>query len=88
MRLDWVALRGGTSPAGRPCLDVREQADVIVVQPSSEGRAAGGRPVWLGLVNDPEATEDIAGWVQAGGPGGVPLPDILDLYTITPPRRG
>ncbi|MEV5918547.1 (2Fe-2S) ferredoxin domain-containing protein [Streptomyces pseudogriseolus] len=70
------------------CLDVCEHANVIVVQPSAEGRAAGARPVWLGLVNDPDATEDIAAWVRAGGPGVAPRPDILDLYAITPPRRG
>lgn len=69
------------------CLDVCEQANVVVVQPSSQGRAAGARPVWLGLVNDPDATEDIAAWARAGGPGVAPLPDILGLYTITPPRR-
>ncbi|WP_185832248.1 (2Fe-2S) ferredoxin domain-containing protein [Streptomyces sp. WAC 04229] len=70
------------------CLDVCEQANVIVVQPSAAGRAAGARPVWLGLVNDPDATEDIADWVRAGGPGVAPRPDVLDLYAITPPRRG
>ncbi|MFB7109867.1 (2Fe-2S) ferredoxin domain-containing protein [Streptomyces sp. NPDC093064] len=69
------------------CLDVCEQANVIVVQPSTAGRAAGARPVWLGLVNDADATEDIVAWVRAGGPGVAPLPDILDLYAITPPRR-
>ncbi|WP_234322452.1 (2Fe-2S) ferredoxin domain-containing protein [Streptomyces sp. NRRL S-1314] len=69
------------------CLDVCEHANVIVVQPSAEGRAAGARPVWLGLVNDPDATEDIVAWVRAGGPGVAPWPDILDLYAITPPRR-
>lgn len=69
------------------CLDVCEQANVIVVQPSAEGRAAGARPVWLGLVNDPDATEDIVAWARAGGPGVVSRPDILDLYAITPPRR-
>ncbi|MGW4823070.1 (2Fe-2S) ferredoxin domain-containing protein [Streptomyces sp. NPDC004227] len=69
------------------CLDVCEQANVIVVQPSTAGRAAGARPVWLGLVNDADATEDIVAWVHAGGPGVAPLPDILDLYAITPPRR-
>ncbi|WP_327436538.1 (2Fe-2S) ferredoxin domain-containing protein (plasmid) [Streptomyces sp. NBC_01201] len=69
------------------CLDVCEQANVIVVQPSAAGRATGARPVWLGLVNDPDATEDIAAWAQAGGPGVIPQPEILDLYTITPPRR-
>ncbi|MCQ4206595.1 (2Fe-2S) ferredoxin domain-containing protein [Streptomyces longispororuber] len=69
------------------CLDVCEQANVIVVQPSAEGRAGGARPVWLGLVNDPEATEDIVTWVRAGGPGVAPMPEILDLYVVTPPRR-
>jgi len=69
------------------CLDVCDQANVIVVQPSSAGRAAGARPVWLGLVNDPAATEDIAAWVRAGGPGIAPQPEILDLYAFTPPRR-
>ncbi|MCC2266640.1 (2Fe-2S) ferredoxin domain-containing protein [Streptomyces sp. CT1-17] len=69
------------------CLDVCDQANVVVVQPSAAGRAAGARPVWLGLVNDRDATEDIAAWARAGGPGVAPLPDILDLYVITPPRR-
>ncbi|MEU5140814.1 hypothetical protein [Streptomyces sp. NPDC021139] len=69
------------------CLDVCEQANVVVVQPSARGRAAGARSVWLGLVNDPDATEDIAAWVRAGGPGVAPRPDILDLYAITPPHR-
>jgi len=45
-----------------------EHANVIVVQPSAEGRRAGGRPVWLGLVNDPNAATDITTWVQAGAP--------------------
>ncbi|QXE39566.1 (2Fe-2S) ferredoxin domain-containing protein [Streptomyces sp. GMY02] len=70
------------------CLDVCEQANVIVVQPSAAGRAAGGRPVWLGLVNDPDATEDITDWARAGGPGITPMPEILGLYAITPPRLG
>ncbi|MFI9600027.1 (2Fe-2S) ferredoxin domain-containing protein [Streptomyces sp. NPDC052043] len=69
------------------CLDVCEQANVIVVQPSSAGRAAGARPVWLGLVNDEGGTEDIVAWVREGGPGVAPLPEILGLYAITPPRR-
>ncbi|MEV6164864.1 (2Fe-2S) ferredoxin domain-containing protein [Streptomyces sp. NPDC052052] len=69
------------------CLDVCDQANVVVVQPSAEGRAAGARPVWLGLVNDPGATEDILAWVRAGGPGVAPRPEILDLYGCVPPRR-
>ncbi|MEU5309458.1 (2Fe-2S) ferredoxin domain-containing protein [Streptomyces sp. NPDC021562] len=69
------------------CLDACEQADVIVVQPSPAGRAAGGRPVWLGLVNDPGATADIVSWVRAGGPGLSDPPEILDLYGFSPSRR-
>ncbi|WP_106400206.1 hypothetical protein [Actinocorallia populi] len=69
------------------CLGVCEHANVVVVHPSAEGRAAGARPVWLGLVNDPAATEDVAGWIRAGGPGAAPIPAILDLHLLTPPRR-
>ncbi|QLH27398.1 (2Fe-2S) ferredoxin domain-containing protein [Streptomyces sp. Rer75] len=69
------------------CLDVCDQANVVVVQPSAEGRAAGARPVWLGLVNDPDATEDIVAWVRAGGPGVAPRPEILDLYAFVPRTR-
>jgi hypothetical protein len=43
--------------------------------------------VWLGLVNDPAATEDVVSWVRQGGPGVAPLPDILDLYVFTPLAR-
>ncbi|MGW0999805.1 (2Fe-2S) ferredoxin domain-containing protein [Streptomyces sp. NPDC002523] len=69
------------------CLDACERANVIVVQPSAEGRKAGGRPVWLGLVNDPDAVSDITAWVENGGPGVSDPPDILDLYTFRPSRR-
>ncbi|MEV6192068.1 (2Fe-2S) ferredoxin domain-containing protein [Streptomyces sp. NPDC051920] len=69
------------------CLGVCEHANVIVVQPSAAARSAGARPVWLGLVNDSDATEDIAAWVRAGGPGVAPCPEILDLYVFTPPRK-
>ncbi|MFE5963157.1 (2Fe-2S) ferredoxin domain-containing protein [Streptomyces rubiginosohelvolus] len=69
------------------CLDACERANVIVVQPSTAGRKTGGRPVWLGLVNDPDATADIAAWVASGGPGVTEPPGILDLYAFSPSRR-
>ncbi len=69
------------------CLDVCDQGNVVVVQPSAEGRAAGARPVWLGLVNDADATEDIVSWVRAGGPGVAARPEILDLYVFAPRGR-
>ncbi|MFD7551151.1 (2Fe-2S) ferredoxin domain-containing protein [Streptomyces sp. NPDC059816] len=80
-------LREATSVTVAACLDVCDQANVIVVRPSAAGRAAGARPVWLGLVNDSDATEDIVSWVRAGGPGVAAPPDVLDLYVFTPPRR-
>ncbi|HEY5836590.1 (2Fe-2S) ferredoxin domain-containing protein [Streptomyces sp.] len=69
------------------CLDACERANIVVIQPSAAGRAAGGRPVWLGLVNDPDATADIAAWIRAGGPGLADPPPVLDLYAFTPSRR-
>ncbi|MFE4537104.1 (2Fe-2S) ferredoxin domain-containing protein [Streptomyces scopuliridis] len=69
------------------CLDACERANVVVIQPSAEGRRAGGRPVWLGLVNDPDAAADITAWVKDGGPGLADPPEILDLYTFIPSRR-
>jgi hypothetical protein len=63
------------------------RVNVVVIQPSATGRRAGGRPVWLGLVNDRDATVDIAAWVASGGPGVTGPPGILDLYAFSPPRR-
>jgi hypothetical protein len=82
-----AALAGNASLRVVDCLDACEQANVVVVQPSPEGRRAGGRPVWLGLVNDPDATTDVAAWTRAGGPGLADPPDILDLYAFQPSRR-
>ncbi|WP_406069048.1 (2Fe-2S) ferredoxin domain-containing protein [Streptomyces sp. NBC_01020] len=69
------------------CLDACERANVVVIQPSAEGREAGGRPVWLGQVNDRSAAADITAWIKNGGPGLADPPDILSLYTFTPSRR-
>lgn len=69
------------------CLDVCERSNVVVVSPSSAGRAAGARPVWLGLVHDTDAMGDVAAWIDAGGPGLADMPAILDLYEFAPSRR-
>ncbi len=82
-----AALDGAAPVRASECLDVCDQANVVVVQPSPAGRAAGGRPVWLGLVNDDEALADIAAWIRAGGPGLADPPGVLDLYAITVSRR-
>ena len=67
------------------CLGPCEQADVVVVRPSPEGRRRGGRPVWFGLV-DEYALELLTEWVGAGGPGIAPVPDLLVLHRIERPR--
>ncbi|MBY8885258.1 (2Fe-2S) ferredoxin domain-containing protein [Streptomyces sp. PTM05] len=82
-----AALDGVAAVRAVDCLDACDQANVVVVQPSPAGRRAGGRPVWLGLVNDRDATDDIATWAGAGGPGLVDPPAILDLYAFRPPRQ-
>jgi hypothetical protein len=69
------------------CLGVCEQSNVIVIQPSATGRAAGGRPLWLGLVLDLEVIDDITTWITAGGPGLAETPDVLGLYEFQPSRR-
>ncbi|MDX3075782.1 (2Fe-2S) ferredoxin domain-containing protein [Streptomyces sp. MI02-7b] len=86
-----AALRRAMPASGKvrvtDCLDACEHANVTVVQPSAEGRRRGGRPVWLGLVNDPGTTADITTWIEASGPGLAEPPGILDLYTFKPSRR-
>ncbi|MEV6976757.1 (2Fe-2S) ferredoxin domain-containing protein [Kitasatospora sp. NPDC093806] len=84
-------LRTAVGAAGRvravKCLDTCAHSNVVVVGPSSEGRAAGGRPVWLGWVLADDMIEEIAQWVQAGGPGLADPPGMLDLQQISVSRR-
>ena len=84
-------LKEGVGDAGRvravPCLDVCAHSNVVVVNPSSEGRKAGGRPVWLGWVVQEDMVEEIVDWVRAGGPGVAELPGTLDLQEFAVSRR-
>lgn len=66
------------------CLGPCGESNVMVVLPSRAGRAAGGRPAWLGFVLSDAATDDVTSWIAAGGPGLAPIPDTLDLQRITP----
>lgn len=81
------SLTGMATVRTTDCLNACDHANVIVIQPSSQGRQAGGRPVWLGLVNYPGAVKDITAWITSGGPGIAVPPEVLDLYTFTPPRQ-
>ncbi|MFD6949777.1 (2Fe-2S) ferredoxin domain-containing protein [Nocardiopsis sp. NPDC060348] len=59
------------------CLDICFQANVVVVQPSHAGRAAGGRLVWLGGITEDALVEAVDDWIFEGGPGLAPLPAAL-----------
>jgi (2Fe-2S) ferredoxin len=60
------------------CLGICFQANVVVVQPSREGRAAGGRPVWLGRMTEDRLLDAVDDWIFEGGPGIAPLPAVLE----------
>jgi hypothetical protein len=81
------SLKGLATVRASDCLDACEQANVIVVQPSSAGRAAGGRPIWLAMANDADIEQDITAWVEAGGPGMAQPPSVLGLYEYRASRR-
>ncbi|MFI1015076.1 (2Fe-2S) ferredoxin domain-containing protein [Streptomyces sp. NPDC020965] len=67
------------------CLGPCGQANVIVVQPSTEGRRRGARATWIGWALDDDVLDDLLAWVAAGGPGLAELPATLALQTIEPP---
>ncbi|MFF3458306.1 (2Fe-2S) ferredoxin domain-containing protein [Streptomyces sp. NPDC002730] len=69
------------------CLGPCGQANVIVVQPSTEGRRRGARAAWIGWALDDDCTDDILAWVRAGGPGLAELPATLELQTIPAPAE-
>lgn len=69
------------------CLDACQEANVVVVGPSPDGRRSGARPVWLSGVLSEETTEEVAVWVREGGPGVTDPPGLLDLSVFNPSRR-
>ncbi|WP_105973932.1 hypothetical protein [Streptomyces geranii] len=88
---DWQLERlraAATASAGRlavrtsDCLGPCDQANIIVVQPSGEGRRRGGKAVWIGWSMGDDCTEEIIGWAEAGGPGIAPPPPTLELQFV------
>ncbi|MGK5632514.1 (2Fe-2S) ferredoxin domain-containing protein, partial [Streptomyces sp. URMC 123] len=64
------------------CLGPCAQANVVVVQPSTEGRRAGGRAAWVGWASGDDCLDDIVTWCEAGGPGKAPAPPALTLQFV------
>ncbi|MFE3494629.1 (2Fe-2S) ferredoxin domain-containing protein [Streptomyces sp. NPDC059175] len=69
------------------CLGPCGQANVIVVQPSTEARRRGARAVWIGFALDDDATDEVLAWAEAGGPGVAEPSPTLSLQLIPPPPR-
>ncbi|MFI5755061.1 (2Fe-2S) ferredoxin domain-containing protein [Streptomyces sp. NPDC051569] len=67
------------------CLGPCGQANVVVVQPSTEGRRRGGRAAWVGWALDQDSTDDLLAWVRDGGPGIAEPPATLTLQLIPAP---
>lgn len=59
------------------CLGICFQANVVVVQPSQAGHAAGAKPVWLGEMTEDKLLDALDDWIFDGGPGLAPLPAVL-----------
>lgn len=68
------------------CLGVCEQANIVVVQPSGEGRRRGGKSAWIGWAMGDDATDDLIAWAEAGGPGIATPSDALELQLVRAPR--
>ncbi|OIJ97496.1 hypothetical protein BIV25_14730 [Streptomyces sp. MUSC 14] len=81
------AADGGFQVRTTDCLGPCDQANVIVVQPSTAGRRAGGRAVWVGFAMDDDCTDDLVRWAAQGGPGISEPPTTLELQFIRPPRE-
>ncbi|MFJ8076786.1 (2Fe-2S) ferredoxin domain-containing protein [Streptomyces sp. NPDC096176] len=83
---DAAAVSGGRlAVRTSDCLGPCGQANVMVVQPSTEGRRRGARAAWIGWALDDDATDDVLAWATAGGPGIAPPPATLTLQMIPPP---
>lgn len=68
------------------CLGPCGQANIIVVQPSREGRRRGGRAVWVGFAMDDESIDEIVAWAEAGGPG-IAAPSAALTLQVVDPRK-
>ncbi|MBV7694416.1 (2Fe-2S) ferredoxin domain-containing protein [Streptomyces sp. TRM70350] len=78
---------GGFAVRTTDCLGPCDQANVVVVQPSTAARRAGARAVWVGFAMDDDCTGDLIDWAAAGGPGLAEPAVALQLQFIRPPRE-
>ncbi|MGW7578921.1 (2Fe-2S) ferredoxin domain-containing protein [Streptomyces sp. NPDC054765] len=67
------------------CLGPCGQANIVVVQPSGEGRRRSGRATWIGWALRDDSIDDILTWAMAGGPGVAEPPPALELQFVPAP---
>ncbi|MER5213855.1 (2Fe-2S) ferredoxin domain-containing protein [Streptomyces sp. NPDC002838] len=87
LRAEAAASGGRFEVRTADCLGPCDQANVIVVQPSTAGRRAGGRATWIGFALDDDCTDDVLRWAADGGPGVAEPSATLALQFIRPPRE-
>lgn len=87
MRLCGLGQRPDVLTRGVDCFDVCEGDSVSVVQPTPEGRRAGGRPLWLRDLHDPDVISAVGTWLDQGGPGIADESDVVAIHAFTPSRR-
>jgi len=66
------------------CLKVCERSNVVVVHPTPAARRGGARLVYLGDILDDALIEAVVAWLDAGGPGRCPPPDLLAERVFNP----
>ncbi|TJZ44671.1 (2Fe-2S) ferredoxin domain-containing protein [Streptomyces piniterrae] len=69
------------------CLGPCGQANLVVVQPSGEGRRRGARAVWVGWVLSDDGIDDLLAWATAGGPGMAAPSPALELQFVPSPAE-
>ncbi|REK86973.1 (2Fe-2S) ferredoxin domain-containing protein [Streptomyces inhibens] len=86
-RLRTAAAESGGRLAVRTseCLGPCARANIVVVQPSGEGRRRGGRATWIGWALGDDSTDDILAWASAGGPGVADPSSALVLQFVPSP---
>ncbi|AGL15086.1 hypothetical protein [Actinoplanes sp. N902-109] len=66
------------------CLKVCERSNVVVVHPAPAARRAGARLAYLGDVLDDALIGAVVAWLDAGGPGVEPVPEVLRERVFDP----
>lgn len=79
-RLEDLQARGLTRVTWVECLDECNRGDVVVARPRR--RSPQHSPVWFAQLAGDTATDELATWLQAGGPGESPVPRSLSALVV------